>query len=104
MRTHTFQICGSEIEVDRVPIHLRILQEGSSSFKSKFIQQKPLRVFTSYNSKSYLIDEISLQMNPELHKFSLPDGKIVSMADYFVTKYGIKLEEHQPLLQVKSST
>jgi len=59
-------------------------------------------VLTSHNSKTYQVDGLDTQLSPSTFKFKLQDGKEVSMQQYFLDRYKIKLNDKQPLLYVNN--
>lgn len=60
-----------------------------------------MTVLTEYNNKTYRIDEIDFNINPQ-STFDTRDGK-TSFSDYYTKRYGIKIRDlNQPLLLSKA--
>ena len=59
-----------------------------------------MTVISSHNSKSYQIDGLTYDYQPDTYKFKQKDGTEASMSEYFYKRYNIKLNSKQPLLVV----
>lgn len=66
-----------------------------------FEKQYPvLKVMTSHDNRTYLIDTICTELNPFQFNFQYKQ-KLIRMSDYFYEKYSISLDLTQPLLLAK---
>lgn len=55
-------------------------------------------IFTRYNNKTYIVDDIAWDMNPQ-DTFPTRDGGSISFVDYYKLQYGITIKDvRQPLL------
>jgi hypothetical protein len=48
-------------------------------------------VITEHNSRSYQVDGLDLNLSPLTYNFKMKDGTSVSMSEYFLKQYKIKL-------------
>lgn len=58
-------------------------------------------VITSYNTKSYQVDGLDFDRNPDTYSFVQANGQKVTMTQYIFAQYKIKIKDtKQPLLYV----
>jgi hypothetical protein len=69
-------------------------------YNSSNIDQPRMTVITEHNSKSYQVDGMTSNYNPDNYSFKQRDGSEVSMTEYFFKRYNVKLDPKQPLLFV----
>ena len=96
-------VCDTIHKVVRSDTVLEILQELINRDRSGF-QDAARRqlggsiVMTSYNNKTYRVDDIAFDKNP-LHTFERKNGPEISIKQYYQDQYNIKIrDERQPLL------
>lgn len=74
--------------------------EQEPNYKKKALEEfKGRSVITWYgNKRSYIIDDIDFELNPDTHRFPTPEG-LMSITEYMHKKYKITVRErNQPLL------
>ncbi|XP_011300056.1 protein aubergine [Fopius arisanus] len=72
-----------------------------NTFKSEVIG---LTILTSYNNKTYRIDDVDFQQSPQSTFFSKKDNAQVMYMNYYSQRYGINIKvPTQPLLVTRSS-
>lgn len=75
-------------------------REIAKKFDSSDINQPRVTVISAHNSKSYQIDGLTYDYQPDTYMFQQKDGSQASMSEYFFKRYNIKLNPKQPLLVV----
>ncbi|RWS28421.1 piwi-like protein 1 [Leptotrombidium deliense] len=96
-----FKVIRSDTVYDML---MSILQRDRNTFKENARREISGNiVMTSYNNKTYRIDDIDFEKNP-LYEFERRHG-VISIKDYYKEQYNITIrDEKQPLLQCLPST
>ncbi|XP_015598594.1 piwi-like protein Siwi [Cephus cinctus] len=78
-------------------------RRNGGDYRARFLAEViGMTVLTSYNNKTYRVDDVVFDLTPE-STFKLRNGESISYIDYYRTKYQIKIKErYQPLLLSQS--
>lgn len=95
--------------INNVSIYQRLQNIFAQFQEYKLAQDTAMRelvgqiVITTYNHKTYKIDDIAWDKTPEI-TFNQRDGKTISLIDYYQERYQLQINDHtQPLLVSKPS-
>ncbi|CAF4441385.1 unnamed protein product [Rotaria sp. Silwood2] len=95
--------------INNVSIYQRLQNIFAQFQEYKLAQDTAMRelvgqiVITTYNHKTYKIDDIAWDKTPQI-TFSRRDGKDISLIDYYQERYQLQIVDHtQPLLVSKPS-